>query len=282
MRKTVWTDERRQELVRLYQSGMNLADCCRTMKAGQVVVMRELRLGGVQMRPACKQRMSQDRMDQIVAYYQAGHNQSECCRDLGIATGTLAACLRQAGLEFRAGKYTELEIDRVVELYALHRSVSETARQFGTTSGTVRGHLRRRGVRIRPQVEVNTRGETHWNWKGGRCGGDGSYVYVHRPDHPHASHHGYVLEHRLVMEEHLGRLLLPREVVHHKNKNRSDNRLENLQLFSSNGEHLAFELKGQVPKWTEEGKARIAEGIRRRDERRHIRSRSTDDAPPSP
>lgn len=44
----------------------------------------------------------------------------------------------------------------------------------------------------------------------------------------------HVLEHRYVMEQRIGRELLPEETVHHISGNRLDNRLENLELFSSN------------------------------------------------
>ena len=68
------------------------------------------------------------------------------------------------------------------------------------------------------------------------------YVSVFVPDHPRCNADGLVMEHRLVMEEHIGRYLAEDEVVHHINHNRSDNRLENLQLMTHK-EHAALHIR---------------------------------------
>lgn len=68
-------------------------------------------------------------------------------------------------------------------------------------------------------------------WQGGRSVEATGYVNLTIPGR------GSIREHRYVMEQHLGRELRPDEHVHHINGDRSDNRIENLQIMSQS-EHM--------------------------------------------
>lgn len=69
-------------------------------------------------------------------------------------------------------------------------------------------------------------GPDNGGWKGGRYAASDGYIY--RLIAPCV----YMTEHRALMQEHLGRKLKHDEVVHHINENKSDNRIQNLQVLT--------------------------------------------------
>lgn len=89
----------------------------------------------------------------------------------------------------------------------------------------------------------NNVGDRNPNFKGGRYVDDKGYIRVLRPEHPY-SNRGYVYEHRLVIEEALGRYLETWETVHHVNEVKLDNRVENLYLTTV-PEHSSIHREGK-------------------------------------
>lgn len=65
------------------------------------------------------------------------------------------------------------------------------------------------------------------------------YAYELCPDHPKANAYGFVPQHRLVVERHQGRYLAPKTDVHHKDHDKLNNDIGNLQCMTR-GEHMAL------------------------------------------
>jgi hypothetical protein len=130
------------------------------------------------------------------------------------------------------------------------KSLNQIAIELGVGWWGIWNRLKKYGVKMRPAHGVLNKtsfkkgektGANNVKWKGGIVIHNG-YVQIRKLDHPYCDHHGYVKEHRLVMEKHIGRYLNPEEQVHHKNFDKKDNRIENLILFKNNSEHKKYEL----------------------------------------
>ena len=107
--------------------------------------------------------------------------------------------------------------------------------------GRKRPDLTERNIKNNPMwsktKRKNTEPLTTISWNG--------YILRYVPDHPYCDSHGYVREHRLIMEKHIGRYLSPSEVVHHINRDRKDNRIENLVLFETQIAHRRYHANEQ-------------------------------------
>lgn len=87
-------------------------------------------------------------------------------------------------------------------------------------------------------------GSNNPSWKGGRAKIGGGYMGILIHSHPLANNKGYVPEHRLVLEDKLGRPLKLNEVAHHLNGVKTDNRPENLVAVSPQEHNRIHHLKG--------------------------------------
>ena len=121
------------------------------------------------------------------------------------------------------------KVNRIYELFEGGAMISEIVAQVGTNRETVRKYLLKKYTpeQKRAIVRKNIRwlkGADSPNWKGGRELTKDGYIclWISRKEK--------ILEHRKIMQDHLGRKLTRSEVVHHINGNNADNRLENLEL----------------------------------------------------
>lgn len=239
------------ELARLYREGVRTKELARRFGVSRQTVARRLAAAGV----VVQQGVPTPPIEELVVRYEAGEALTDLAGMAGVSPQTIGRRLRAAGVTLRtepnelakmrmseSSRRFVVPLDRVRELRAAGYSTADMAAELGIPAETIRERMVAEGI---DRLPGKARPERNHFWAGGlTVDGDG-YILVKSPDHPNRNHAGYVRQHRLVMEAHLGRYLDPREVVDHVNRDASDNRLENLALYPSNAEHLRATVTGR-------------------------------------
>ena len=144
-------------------------------------------------------------------------------KHFGVSKPLILTHLKRFGIErgpagLNRGQRTEINAQECARLLAEGYTLASVAEWVGLSQPTLRRRLQAAGF----ESDQYHRGKVR-KWNG--------YRKKYKPGHPRADGKGYVMEHTLVMERHIGRYLADGEVVHHINRDPSDNRLENLQLM---------------------------------------------------
>lgn len=187
--------------------------------------------GGIHMRPGW--------VGKAIALRKRGRTHREIADTVGVSPSSVGRWLARSGhgtRKRRVRRWAASQLEKLVPRETLERLyVSEeqhataVATAMGVDRKTIAKALDHYGIYRRGPSDL--RGEKAVNWKGGRRMTAQGYIAIYCPDHPNAwPETNCVFEHRLVMEKHLGRHLDRDESVHHKDGDRTNNALSNLEL----------------------------------------------------
>lgn len=152
-------------------------------------------------------------------YVTEGKSTRECAEHFGMGQGGIRYWMQKYGIKGRPYTENKMPTPKGGKLKKKHRK---------GISSSMRGNRNTLGKNLEEQ---------HHNWKGGEYKDKDGRIWIRVTDKD--GNRRYKKRSRLVMEEYLGRSLTSKEIVHHRNEKKDDDRVENLELMSVS-EHVSY------------------------------------------
>jgi len=218
---------------KMYKSGLTMKKIAEKSNCSFSPVQSYLKTHGVQ---TCV--LDNSIKEEWPKLYESGLSLRAIGLRYGCGDNTVKHYLNMVGIKTNRGFIDKSTKEQWPKLYLGGLSCLDIAKKFKCSDVTVLNYLKNTTIKIRTRNEGGINGRIrNNNIKGYTNGGHGYLRYTRCGKNKRRAIH------RVIMEEHLGRPLTKKEVVHHIDGNKTNNDISNLQLFSCVGEHTRFHAK---------------------------------------
>lgn len=207
-------NETEARVICAYPTSRSISEVARIVGISEQSVGRILDRNGIARRDHYSVRLNDRQETELVYLHEQGQSRSELMRHFGISGSVVIRVLKRHDIKSRprGGRITQKPpevVSDLIERWKAGETQTAIGRRLGMTQYAVRAEILKAG--LEPESRNNRKGRLSENWKGGRTQDVNGYWRVYlRAESPFVSMRtsmGYVMEHRLVMAQHIGRPL---------------------------------------------------------------------------
>lgn len=194
--------------------------------------------------------------ENLVEKYQELGSLSKVAMYYGVSKKLILNYMNKFGVPRKEAKIN-IDMDLALSLFNEGKNAIEISKVFNVSTPTIVDRFKEMGI------------NTDRFHKGYSIKGSG-YTLIYKKEHPYSDLKGYVPLHRLIVEEHIGRYLTKGEVVHHKDKDKTNNNIYNLEILTGSQHAMIHSKEERKHIDVEKAKQMLLDGMLQRDVAKHF------------